>query len=30
LRWLQQGRVHFYILYIVVVLMGLLAWAVAS
>lgn len=30
LRWLQQGRVHIYILYIVVVWMGLLAWAVAS
>ncbi len=30
LRWLQQGRVHFYILYIVVVLMVLLAWAVRS
>ncbi|MGD9780961.1 MAG: proton-conducting transporter membrane subunit [Kiritimatiellia bacterium] len=27
LRWLQQGRVHFYVLYIVVVLMVLLAWA---
>lgn len=30
LRWLQQGRVHFYILYIVVVLMVLLAWALGS
>ncbi|HAL92879.1 MAG TPA: oxidoreductase [Verrucomicrobia bacterium] len=30
LRWLQQGRVHFYILYIVVVLMVLLAWALRS
>ena len=27
LRWLQQGQVHLYILYIVVVLMVLLAWA---
>ena len=27
LRWLQQGRVHWYVLYIVVVLVGLLAWA---
>ncbi len=30
LRWLQQGRVHLYVLYIVVVLMVLLAWALAS
>ncbi len=29
-RWLQQGRVHWYVLYIVVVLMGLLAWALVS
>ena len=30
LRWLQQGQVHLYILYIVVVLMVLLAWALRS
>ena len=30
LRWLQQGRVHVYILYIVIVLMVLLGWAVQS
>ena len=30
LRWLQQGRVHWYVLYIVVVLVGLLAWALRS
>ena len=30
LRWLQQGRVHFYVLYIVVTLMVLLAWALSS
>ena len=30
LRWLQQGRVHLYVLYIVAVLMVLLAWAIAS
>ena len=30
LRWLQQGRVHLYILYIVVTLMVLLAWALES
>ena len=30
LRWLQQGRVHWYVLYIVVVLMVLLAWALRS
>ena len=30
LRWLQQGRVHFYILYIVVTLVVLLAWALRS
>ena len=28
LRWLQQGRVHFYVLYVFVVLMVLLALAV--
>ena len=27
LRWLQQGRVHFYILYVLITLMVLLAWA---
>ena len=30
LRWLQQGRVHWYVLYIVVVLVVLLAWALRS
>ncbi len=30
LRWLQQGRVHWYILYLVVVLAVLLAWALRS
>lgn len=30
LRWLQQGRVHMYVLYIVVTLMVLLAWALSS
>lgn len=30
LRWLQQGRVHWYVLYIVLVLVGLLAWALRS
>ena len=30
LRWLQQGRVHWYVLYIVVVLVVLLAWALTS
>ena len=30
LSWLQQGRVHIYVLYVVVVLMVLLAWAVRS
>ena len=29
-RWLQQGQVHWYVLYIVVVLMVLLAWALVS
>ena len=28
LRWLQQGRVHWYVFYIVLVLVALLAWAV--
>ena len=30
LRWLQQGRVHLYVLYIVVTLMALLAWVGSS
>lgn len=30
LRWMQQGRVHLYVLYIVVTLMVLLAWALNS
>lgn len=30
LSWLQQGRVHLYVLYLVAVLMVLLAWAVNS
>lgn len=30
LRWLQQGQVHFYVLYIVVALLVLLAWALKS
>ncbi len=30
LRWLQQGRVHLYVLYIAVTLMVLLAWALSS
>lgn len=30
LRWLQHGQVHLYILYIVVALMVLLAWALRS
>lgn len=30
LRWLQQGRVHLYVLYIVVTLVVLLAWALRS
>ena len=29
-RWLQQGQVHFYVLYIVVALLVLLAWALKS
>lgn len=29
-RWLQQGQVHFYVLYIVVVLLVLLGWALRS
>ena len=30
LRWLQQGQVHFYVLYIVVALLVLLAWVLKS
>ena len=30
LRWLQQGRVHLYVLYIAVTLMALLAWVGSS
>ena len=29
-RWVQEGRVHFYVLYIVVALLALLGWALWS
>jgi hypothetical protein len=30
LRWVQQGRLHFYLLYIFVTLLAAIAWSVAA